>query len=119
MSVRAALAAALLAACASAPPPLPEPESTVHPRFAVLRPAMVALEAPEDLREPLYRGLIDRGYSVLVEGAPAGPETGTVRAAREGPGATLVFSDPFGTEIYRASVTVAAAAALLRDLPRK
>jgi hypothetical protein len=125
---------ALLGSCAA---PAPEPERSagsadVHPRFADLRPVMLQLrvdgdgEGAAELREGLYRGLIEKGYSVLAPGAPAGSEVGIFRARIDGEGAsrtgTASLEDPFGTVLYRFDAPLVAAdpaARILERLPPK
>lgn len=122
----------LLVACAGMEKAM---EWSVVPDFASRRPVMVSLrvEAPEADEEPLfaalYDGLLEKKYSVLAPGLPAGAETGIFRATLTGADAhrtaDVVFEDPSGAILYRAGLLAwpgtvkEAAALLLEDLPAK
>jgi hypothetical protein len=116
----------LITGCASAPAPA---DAFLHDEFARRRPAMVALEAkgPVELHEAIYRGLIEKDYSVLSEGEPPGPTGGVVRATATGAEPTckgaLVMLSPEGTRLFeveaRARTIEELAERLLAPLPRK
>ena len=125
----------LLAACASAPAPALEPTVEVHPEFGALRPVTLQVRVDGDgeraraLRWEIYRGLIEKGYSVLAPGAAAGPDVGIFRARFEAGTAAwsgeATLEDSFGTVLYRATATGIPdglphlAAAFLQALPPK
>lgn len=126
--MRTGLIAVLIAfaGCASAPAP---PDAFLHDDFARRRPAMVALEAkgPAEFHEAIYRGLIEKDYSVLAEGEPPGPTGGTVRASTTGAEptlkGTLTMLSPEGTRLFEAEARARTldelTERLLTPLPRK
>jgi hypothetical protein len=100
-----------VAACASTP----APPARIHPEFAELRPAMVAIvvHAPEALAKDLARAargeLLTRNYSPLAPGARLDPDTGTLRIRVSGEASTrsaeAILTAAGGVELYRRRLT--------------
>jgi hypothetical protein len=129
--MRAGLLAVLLGVAACATTKVTS-ETSVHPSFPALRPAMVSVAAEgaaPAFGDALYRGLLAKDYSAIAPGAPPGSDTGQLRARLLTAGAPwsaeVVFEDPFGTVLYRSRIDgyrgalPDLAAALLLDLPPK
>ena len=106
MTMRATmiLALALAAGCASTAPP---PPATIHPRFAELRPVMVAViietttRIGPELDAAVRAELIGKNYSPLAPGVEPDKDSGILLVVTTPERAQTTLTAPAGTLLYR------------------